>query len=188
MTWRPRPASRVGLVVFALGELAFAAWLIRAAALDDALLAGVAFACFAAVGPAVIALRYAFRARIVAKDDVLVVIGCLSERKIPWSDVVGADAGYSGITVHLRDGSSVVAGAVQKATYPLGLAAVLVPMRSPALSGSEHYLRRRPKSRCRFVSVRPGTAAGSIAGARGYRSVAQRPPTLVTDYPHIKRN
>lgn len=115
MTWRPRPASRVGLVVFALGELAFAAWLIRAAALDDALLAGVAFACFAAVGPAVLALRYAFRARIVAKDDVLVVIGSLSERTIPWSDVVGADPGYSGITVHLRDGSSVIAGAVQKA-------------------------------------------------------------------------
>ena len=66
MTWRPRPASRVGVVVFALGELAFGAWFIRVAAEEEALLAGVAFAFFAAVGPAVIALRYAFRARIVA--------------------------------------------------------------------------------------------------------------------------
>lgn len=62
----------VGLVVFALGELAFGAWLIRVAAEEDALLAGIAFAFFAAVGPAVIALRYAFRARIVATDDALV--------------------------------------------------------------------------------------------------------------------
>lgn len=115
MTWRPRPTSRVGLVVFALGELAFGAWLIRVAAEEDALLSGIAFAFFAAVTPAVIALRYAFRARIVATDDALVVVGCLSERKIPWSNVVGADPGYSGITVHLRDGSAVVAGAVQKA-------------------------------------------------------------------------
>jgi len=107
--------------VFALGELAFGAWLIRAAAHDDALLAGVAFALFAAAGPAVLALRYAFRARIVATDDALVVVGCLSKRKIPWSDVIGADPGYSGITVHLRDGSSVVAGAVQKANVSVWL-------------------------------------------------------------------
>ncbi len=117
MTYDPAPSARLPrwLVVFALGELAFGAWLIGAAARDDVLLAGVAFALFAAGGPAVLALLYAFRARIVATDDMLVLVGCLSERKIPWSDVVGAEPGYSGITVHIRDGPSVVAGAVQKA-------------------------------------------------------------------------
>ncbi len=83
--------------------------------------AGVAFALFAAVGPAVLALRYAFRARVTATDDALLVVGCFSERRIPWSDVVGADPGYSGITVHLRDGSSVVAAAVQKANLSVWL-------------------------------------------------------------------
>jgi hypothetical protein len=123
--------------MFALGELAFGAWLIKVASEDDALLAGVAFALFVAMGPAVLALRYALRARIVAMDEALVVVGCLSRREIPWSEVVGADPGYSGITVHLRDGSSVVAGAVQKANVSVWLGR---PTRADEVAG---FIRER---------------------------------------------
>lgn len=114
-------ASRVALLVFTLGELAFGVWLVRVAAHEHALLAGLVFALFVAVVPAVVALLYAVRARIVALEDVLVVGGCMSERWIRWSDVVGAKPGYSGITIHLRDGSSVVASAVQKANVSVWL-------------------------------------------------------------------
>ena len=107
-------ASRLGLLAFAVAEVAFGGWLLRVAAHEDALLGGIGLALFGAVAPAAVALLYAVRARIVATDDVLLLVGCLSERRIPWVDVVGADPGYFGMTVYLRNGSSVVAGAVQK--------------------------------------------------------------------------
>ncbi len=113
--WRPTAASRIGLYLFAAGFLALGAVIAASAASADALLEGLAIAAVIGLLPAAVAVRFARRIRLVATDEQLVIVSFASERRIPWSDVVDAEPGYSGITIGLSDGSSVVSGAVQKA-------------------------------------------------------------------------
>jgi hypothetical protein len=113
--WRPTAGSRIGLYLVAALFVALAAVIVATGDSDDSLLGGVAIGAVMGLLPAAVAVRFARRIRIVATDEELVIVSFASERRIPWSEVVDAEPGYSGITIGLSDGSSVLSGAVQKA-------------------------------------------------------------------------
>ena len=102
-------AGAVALLAAGLGVA-----VIAIAADEGGLLQGVAFVAILFWLPSVIGLRYAFRSRIEADDQGLVVVTTFSERRLPWTDIRDASASYGGISILLTDGSTFVAGAVQK--------------------------------------------------------------------------
>jgi hypothetical protein len=81
---------------------------------DGALLQGLALALFTCWVPAMVAAAYVVRVQVAAAPDQLRVTGVVSVRNLAWDRVVGARAGYYGVTIFLSDGSAVVASAVQK--------------------------------------------------------------------------
>jgi hypothetical protein len=113
--WRPSRGSRIGLYLAAAGFLALGVFMVVIAAEDGALVVGIGIGVVMGLLPAVVALRFARRIRLVAQEDALMVVSFANEKRLPWSDVVEAEAGYSGITIGLRDGTAVLSGAVQKA-------------------------------------------------------------------------
>ena len=82
---------------------------------EGALFSGLAFAAVACLIPAGIAVRYARRVRLIAGPDGLLVVNVFKERRLGWSEIESAIPGYHGISIQLHDGTTVVAGAVQKA-------------------------------------------------------------------------
>lgn len=112
--WRPSPALRIAAVLFALASLVFAVWVVGVAAEEGVWWQGVAFAVVLVIFPATLGLRYALRTRIELRTDALAVVTTFSEHHFEWVDIEDAAAGYAGITLLLRDGTTFLAGAVQK--------------------------------------------------------------------------
>lgn len=76
---------------------------------------GVAFVLVFFLAPAAVGLLYALKARILVTPAALVVITTFAEHRFLWTDIRDAEPGYTGILLHLRDGGTFLAGAVQKA-------------------------------------------------------------------------
>lgn len=112
--WRPTAALRSFAVAFATGAVALGGWIIAVATNEGVWWQGVAFVFAFFLLPAAVGLRYALRARIVLTPDALVVVSTFSEHRFPWTDIRHAEPGYGGIHIHLRDGGTFLAGAVQK--------------------------------------------------------------------------
>ena len=57
-----------------------------------------------------------YRLRIVADDHGITVVNYASTRQLRWGEISGIDSrpGYSSIVIHLKDGSMVMAKALQK--------------------------------------------------------------------------
>lgn len=88
---------------------------VIAIAVDEgAVLQGLGFVAVLFWLPGIIGLRYAFRTRIEVGDDALHVVTTFAERRLSWSDIADASAGYGGVSILLKDGSTFLAGAVQK--------------------------------------------------------------------------
>lgn len=112
--WRPSAFMRFIWVSFAVVALVLGLGIIGIAAGEGALLQGLGFVAALFWLPGFIGLRYAFRTRIEAGDDALLVVTTFGERRIPWGNIVDASASYGGVSILLEDGSTFVAGAVQK--------------------------------------------------------------------------
>lgn len=91
------------------------------AAIEGEMLAGLLFAVVFCGGPAAAAVVWVHRSRVVCSAEGLEVVGLWSRRWIEWSRVCSASPGYWGVEVSLSDGSTVVAGAVQKANVSVWL-------------------------------------------------------------------
>jgi Bacterial PH domain len=112
--WRPSRALRSAGHAGAVGALVLGASVIAVAASEGAWLEGVGFVAAFFLAPAAVGLRYARRARLELTRDGLVVVTTFSEHRIPWAEISDAKPGYAGIAILLRNGDSVLAGAVQK--------------------------------------------------------------------------
>jgi hypothetical protein len=72
------------------------------------------------LGAAVVALavllvwRSAMRPKVVMNDIGILVVNPWTTTNAVWRDLVSAEAGYAGVTIELRMGTSVTAWAVQK--------------------------------------------------------------------------
>jgi hypothetical protein len=112
--WRPSPLLRFVAYGGVLLAVAIGASIIAAAAAEGVWWQGAAFVVAFIWVPAVIGLRYARRARVEVFSDRLLVVTTFSQRAFRWDEIRDAIPGYAGITLVLRDGSTYLAGAVQK--------------------------------------------------------------------------
>lgn len=113
--WRPSKIAFAGIYVFAAFMVLVGVSIAGVAADEGEVLPGALFGLLAFGGPAAFAIVWVQRCRIVCATDALEVVGLVTRPRIAWHEVVGSRPGYWGVQIHLRDGSVVVAGAVQKA-------------------------------------------------------------------------
>ena len=113
--WRTSIGLRIAAVLYNAGALAAAYSIVGVANKDGALWQGVAFASAAVVFPALVGLRFALRARVELRADALIVVTTFSDHRFAWTDISDAQPGYAGVTLLLKDGTTFLAGAVQKA-------------------------------------------------------------------------
>lgn len=105
------------MYALAVAQAGLAVWVIVAAVRtgDATVVAGgVALGIGAFLLPALIALRIVTRARIEMKPTELIVTTVFGQHRIEWPEVLGATAGYYGITIKLHDGRTMLSGAVQR--------------------------------------------------------------------------
>lgn len=119
--WRPSKVAFVGIYTFAMFMVLVGVAILGVAADEGEALQGALFAVVAFGGPAAVAIVWVQRCRVVCSSDAVEVVGLVTRRRIGWHEVVGANPGYWGLQIHLRDGSVVVAGAVQKANVSVWL-------------------------------------------------------------------
>lgn len=112
--WRTSGWQRALWVIVALAAVGLGASIVSISASEGSALEALAFVAVCFFVPAAFGLRYAFRARVELTEAELVIITTLSARRIPWAAVETALPEYSGVRVYLKDGRSIVAGAVQK--------------------------------------------------------------------------
>lgn len=109
--WRPSVLGRVGaafiLVATAAGCVAIATFAVLT---EPWRLIGTP--AIAPVG--FIAWRAGFRARIVAGPAGIVVANVWRSHRVPWDQFASAQPTYQGILIERRDGSRIMASAVQK--------------------------------------------------------------------------
>ena len=115
--WRPTKLLRVSIVGGVVLCFALGMSMIGDAADEDEIWPAVAFVLVFIGIPQLVLLRHAFRARVEVRPDALIIATTFSKHRIEWSEVVDAAAGYAGVTVVLRSGTTRVAGAVQKSNF-----------------------------------------------------------------------
>lgn len=111
----------VGVYAFAVFMVLMGASMWGVAADEGAAVVGALFAAVVCGGPAAVAVVWVQRSRVVCASDAVEVVGLVTRRRIGWHEVVGATPGYWGLQIDLRDGSVVIAGAVQKANVSVWL-------------------------------------------------------------------
>ena len=95
---------------------------VFAAALDEgAVLEGVLFVAAAFVAPAVGAVVWMRRSRIVCSDEGVEIVRLFTRDQYRWDQIVTASPGYAGTELVLSDGSKAVGAAVQKANLSVWL-------------------------------------------------------------------
>jgi len=140
--WRTTPAFRVSTVIFALCAAAFTGWVFADEVGEEGMWKEVMAAGLFSLAPAAALLRYAFRSRVELFSNALVVVTTLDTHRLDWAEIDSAHPTYSGLVIRLRNGKSIVAGAVQKSNFSTATGrttradalASLITERSAALS------------------------------------------------------
>lgn len=115
--WRVSTLGRASGYLVAVALAAVGVAMAIAAVLTAELGLAVGFVGLAAVGfvlPAFVAFRFLSRAQVILTPNDLTVTTTFNEYRVDWADVLGATAGYSGVTILSRNRPAIVSGAVQK--------------------------------------------------------------------------
>ena len=115
VVWQVSKGSFVGL--WALTLFFVGCWLAALPGATGAISSGVLAvlgASLLCLLPAAVSAGFALRCRVVVENGTLSIRNLLSERSYALAEVVGASAGYAGLSIEFRDGTSTTGMAVMK--------------------------------------------------------------------------